>query len=319
MEFILNEYHRNISNDDLLHDMKRVAQALGRDTLSQDDYKTYGKYGCTTYRRRFGGWNKALTLCGLTPNTMQLAAAQSNPQSQNIPEEELLSDVRNVALRLGKDTISSGEYKKYGQYSKDTCFKRFDTWEKTLEKAGLKKYVQVSEKRIEDDLLLEEIERLWIQLGRQPTATDIKSGLSKYTLNTYSRHFGGWRGALDAFINWVNADKNEQNSVSNDSGKHQASEKSIQQYVPEEAYINTKPPQSIHSTTRDINLRLRFVVMQRDNFKCRFCGASPAKDPSVELHVDHIKPWAKGGETVIENLQTLCSKCNLGKSDLIIG
>ncbi len=37
----------------------------------------------------------------------------------------------------------------------------------------------------------------------------------------------------------------------------------------------------IHKTKRDINLRLRFKVMQRDYFKCRMCGASPATDPSV--------------------------------------
>jgi 5-methylcytosine-specific restriction endonuclease McrA len=34
------------------------------------------------------------------------------------------------------------------------------------------------------------------------------------------------------------------------------------------------------------------------------------------LHVDHKTAWANGGETVLENLQTLCSKCNIGKSDL---
>ena len=28
------------------------------------------------------------------------------------------------------------------------------------------------------------------------------------------------------------------------------------------------------------------------------------------------KSWAKGGETALENLQTLCSVCNIGKSDL---
>ena len=71
-----------------------------------------------------------------------------------------------------------------------------------------------------------------------------------------------------------------------------------------------------HKTTRDISLRLRFKVLMRDNFKCCICGASPATDFSVQLHVDHIKPWSKGGETTIDNLQTLCSKCNLGKSDL---
>ena len=58
--------------------------------------------------------------------------------------------------------------------------------------------------------------------------------------------------------------------------------------------------------------------MARDNFKCRICGKSPATDPKITLHIDHIIPWSKGGETIFENLQTLCSECNLGKSDLIL-
>ena len=71
-----------------------------------------------------------------------------------------------------------------------------------------------------------------------------------------------------------------------------------------------------HLTRRDINLRLRFLVLKRDNFKCCICGRSPATTSNLELHVDHIQPYSKGGETVLENLQTLCSDCNLGKSDL---
>jgi len=31
--------------------------------------------------------------------------------------------------------------------------------------------------------------------------------------------------------------------------------------------------------------------------------------------VDHITAWSNGGETILENLQTLCSDCNLGKSN----
>lgn len=74
-----------------------------------------------------------------------------------------------------------------------------------------------------------------------------------------------------------------------------------------------KKPQ--HKTSRKIPDKLRYQVLKRDNFKCCICGVSPAKDPSIELHIDHIVPWSKGGETVLDNLQTLCSKCNLGKSD----
>ena len=73
----------------------------------------------------------------------------------------------------------------------------------------------------------------------------------------------------------------------------------------------------IHKTKRDVSVSLRYSVMKRDNFRCCACGASPAKDSAVELHIDHIIPWSKGGETVLDNLQTLCSKCNLGKSDSV--
>lgn len=71
----------------------------------------------------------------------------------------------------------------------------------------------------------------------------------------------------------------------------------------------------IHKTKREIPVSLRYQILKRDNFKCVICGASPATDPSIILHIDHIKPWSKGGETTVDNLQTLCSKCNLGKSD----
>jgi len=71
----------------------------------------------------------------------------------------------------------------------------------------------------------------------------------------------------------------------------------------------------VHKTSRRIPDRLRLQVLKRDKYKCMFCGASPATDQTIVLVVDHIKPWAKGGETEINNLQTLCSKCNSGKSD----
>ena len=80
---------------------------------------------------------------------------------------------------------------------------------------------------------------------------------------------------------------------------------------------STPKSKSRAASTRVISDKLRYQVLKRDNFKCCACGASPAKDPSVELHIDHIVPWSKGGETVIENLQTLWSKCNLGKSDML--
>lgn len=85
----------------------------------------------------------------------------------------------------------------------------------------------------------------------------------------------------------------------------------------EDAIKNLKSePVTRHKTSRAINWRLRFLVMRRGNFKCKNCGRSPATDLNIILHVDHVKAWANGGETILENLQTLCSVCNIGKSNL---
>jgi len=44
--------------------------------------------------------------------------------------------------------------------------------------------------------------------------------------------------------------------------------------------------------------------------------SQPAAHLSVVLHADHVTPVALGGKTVMENLQTLCGGCNLGKGTL---
>ena len=59
----------------------------------------------------------------------------------------------------------------------------------------------------------------------------------------------------------------------------------------------------------------RFKILERDGFKCGYCGIS--KD-ETELHVDHMHPRKHGGNNNIDNLITACIPCNLGKSDKII-
>jgi len=67
----------------------------------------------------------------------------------------------------------------------------------------------------------------------------------------------------------------------------------------------------------DLHANERWIYMQmRDGFTCKKCGRSPMNEMGgIELHVDHILPWSKGGETVQNNLETKCKKCNLGKGN----
>ena len=204
-------------------------------------------------------------------------------------DDELIDDVKRVAREHGLSSLSMHEYNTYGSFENSTIIRRFGTWNHALELAGLE-----YRNRFYTELeLFNNLQHVWIAKGCQPTRRDMDNKqYSTISSGAYMRKYTKWSNALKAFVEYINQD------------------------VSDDFFSEVNSETRGHKTARDINLRLRFKVMQRDNFKCCACGASPAKDPSVELHIDHIIPWAKGGETEIDNLQTLCSKCNLGKSDL---
>jgi hypothetical protein len=62
-----------------------------------------------------------------------------------------------------------------------------------------------------------------------------------------------------------------------------------------------------------VSRRLRFEVLRRDGYACRYCGA---KAPDVALTVDHVIPTTLGGGDEPNNLVTACADCNSGKSSV---
>ncbi|MEX1014830.1 MAG: HNH endonuclease signature motif containing protein [Candidatus Paceibacterota bacterium] len=64
--------------------------------------------------------------------------------------------------------------------------------------------------------------------------------------------------------------------------------------------------------SRRIPTAVKRIVWERDKGQCIECGSDQ------DLHFDHIIPWSKGGSsTYPKNVQILCSKHNLSKSDKI--
>jgi len=67
---------------------------------------------------------------------------------------------------------------------------------------------------------------------------------------------------------------------------------------------------------RNISVRVRHTILERDGFRCCDCGASAST--GAVLEVDHTIPVSKGGSNDPSNLRTLCSDCNRGKSDRLV-
>lgn len=81
-------------------------------------------------------------------------------------------------------------------------------------------------------------------------------------------------------------------------------------------YKITKKYYRAMNKKRNVSVRTRHKVLERDGFRCQDCGASPAM--GAVLEVDHTIPVSKGGTNEMSNLRTLCADCNRGKSDRIV-
>src|SRR5438874_5566668 len=80
-----------MSDEEILADLKRVASALNTDTLSRDTYQQHGSYAPTTVKKRFGSWNRALAAAGLRIVRVR-----------NLPDETLIDNLREVWIKLGR-------------------------------------------------------------------------------------------------------------------------------------------------------------------------------------------------------------------------
>lgn len=300
MKFELTAPGKQVSDQELINDLKNVAQALQKDWLTQKEYDSHGNYSYQTQKKRFGSWLKALENAGLNQSKRPWGGEL---EETSIPENLLFEDLNRVAELLNKKAITLAEYEEHGRYGTATISKRYGGWNNAKIAAGLKVGRAYN---TTDEEYFENILNLWEHFGRQPKYREVEAPVSKLHISSYERKFGSWRNALEAFVNHINKQEDTEAPTPKTDIK------------PIDINKTSKPTKTENTkkrTNRIANLRQRFRVMKRDGFKCVLCGASPATNPGCELHIDHITPWSHGGETVEENLRTLCSHCNLGRSN----
>jgi hypothetical protein len=76
--------------------------------------------------------------------------------------------------------------------------------------------------------------------------------------------------------------------------------------------ISARMRGAIQEETMKLDDCIKQKVFERDGRVCKKCGSTD------KLCIDHIFPVSRGGFTVLENLQVLCEKCNLQKSNKIL-
>jgi 5-methylcytosine-specific restriction endonuclease McrA len=172
----------------------------------------------------------------------------------------------------------------------DTIRRYFGTWGKALQAAGFR---TVRGQKLDPKDMVAVFKACWKKNGSVPSQRQLEVFLEKencpFRYKSYLNFFGGL-GRLAKCIAQVQRGE-----------------------LPEARLYEKHSSKVVFART--VSLRDRHIVLKRDGYQCVKCGASPRKDRSVILEVDHVISVARGGSSKIENLQTLCFACNQGKKD----
>ncbi len=268
------------SDNALLDELRRVSELLNGERLTRERFNQLARTHSSTLERRFGSWNNALDRAGMSETIA--------PRLKRLTREALMDALQSYADEFPGTPAPLAKIAKRLGVHPGTISGRFGKWEELLAEVGLSPV----QRRYSDEECYENIIGLWTHYGRQPHFAELKRPPSTVGSKAYVGRWGGWRAALASFIKYVNREP---------------------QFIPAQSDEKTDAVNSLPQIPRSISLSLRYKVLCRDRFRCVICGRSPAKDTNVELHIDHIIPWSKGGTNTEENLRILCFDCNLGK------
>ncbi|MBI1868575.1 MAG: HNH endonuclease [Methylocystis sp.] len=109
------------SSEDILADMRRVAELGGKNVLTWRLYSKLGKYAASTVSLRFGGWNKALFAAGL-----EIA------NEFNYSDEQLYENIMGLWEHYGRQPRRAELARLPSFISEGPYYRRFRSWTNAL-------------------------------------------------------------------------------------------------------------------------------------------------------------------------------------------
>ena len=300
----LSEY----TDEALLGELRRIAALLpmGEPPTKTVYVRHSPKVSHSTIHKRFGGWKEALERAGLGHLYCGQPVSQKmrSQPAKDLSNADLLTELKRVHALVGKEWLTSDDFNAHSVTSEEAIRRRFGTFRRGLDAAGIPNH-PFKARQLTDQQCFENIAEVWTHYGRPPQYRETFVEPSRIQGKAYVIRWGTWRKALQAFVDWADAA---------DQGQEPDKPE------PEEGVLQgpAKRARQTEADCREVRPGLQFKVFLRDRFRCLACGRSPATHLNIELHADHVLAVANGGKTTLENLQTLCHECNLGKGRTVI-
>lgn len=181
--------------DTLLCELRRVAETVGAPPTA-NDYREHGNYSVSPFYDEFGSWTEAREAAGVDGEV---------PNPRRIEPEQILGDIQQVAESVD-GVPTKGDYKEHGKHSISVVYRRFDSWTKARQEAGIRGK-PTSPDKIPRKELLDGLKQFAKRLGETPTRNQMnKEG--PFSGSAYRREFGSWNSALEATALQVNQPSN---------------------------------------------------------------------------------------------------------------
>ena len=143
VRFELDRRGRQVSDEELIADLKRVAELLGNDRLTWSEYHDHGPYNGDTFMRHFGSWNAAIDRAGL-----------SRTVSRNVSQADLFANLEEVWTKLGRQPRKTDLRRPLSCYTVKPYQTAFGGWWKARE--AFIEYVNTAEEPALEEALQQE-------------------------------------------------------------------------------------------------------------------------------------------------------------------
>jgi len=292
------------TEEQLFDEIKNVWNEIGR-RPTYSEFRKKACFGTKIYEKRYGSWTKTIEAFCASNEDYQ---SSSKGIGFNTTKDLLIQELKKIVQDNNLEVLNQGDYEKYGgKYSIQTFYNHFGSWKNAKLAADLK----IGRAAPEKEELFSELQKVWEKLGRQPSQAEITE-YSHYKYSSYRHVFGGWTKAIYSFIDYIQADT--QDEIQQENIDETTSETLNNTEIEKLQSVNSENANIIKmKTPRTVSTRLRFKVFMRDNFTCQYCGKT--SQDGIKLEADHIVAYSNGGETILENLKTSCWACNNGKSN----
>src|SRR3989344_3647684 len=111
MKFELNNLPRNASQEEIIAEIKRVDNLIGKDKIIIQDFNKLSKLTAAVIGRKFGRWEKALVAAGLGHKYSGIRVSEKmRQQSKKLTDEEVLNELKRIAKMLDQNFSDSFEF-----------------------------------------------------------------------------------------------------------------------------------------------------------------------------------------------------------------